>query len=165
MRGQADAAIVEVPSVLDPDVLAIVLTYPDQLLISWLLVNPHAHDALTERERAHTLGLIRGQGQSSAATYVRERLRTGDHVQARGRIALENGAIVKIDGRTYYVERRTGERTWRLRGTSRGVVDLTAPHSPAVYDRWSAWIGGVAVRSARLWTVRRDATGHFARIP
>ena len=79
------------------------------------------------------------------------------------RIALENGAIVKIDSRAYYVERRTGERTWRLRGPARGAVDLTAPHSPTVYDRWSAWIGGVAARNARLWTLRRDAAGHFTR--
>ena len=144
---------------------AVLRAYPDDLLCSWVGLAPDALELLTERERNHALGLISSAGNAAAASYIRERLTGGDLPAEARRIALEDGAIVKIDSRAYYIERRTGERTWRLRGPSRGAVDLSAPNSPTVYDRWSAWIGGVAARHGRLWTLRRDATGHFTRVP
>lgn len=152
------------PATLPTEVRAYVTSQPDGLLVAWLQLSPQAVDVLTERERTHALGLIASSGNAAAAAYVRERISGGDLPSAARRIALEVGALVKIDSRAYYVERRTGERTWRLRGPARGAVDLTAPHSPTVYDRWSAWIGGVAARNARLATLRRDASGHFARV-
>lgn len=162
---ESSAAPIAPPATLPTDVRAYVASQPDALLVAWLQLSPQALDVLTERERAHALGLIASTGNAAAAAYVRERLTGGDLPAAARRIALENGALVKIDSRAYYVERRTGERTWRLRGPSRGAVDLSAPNSPAVYDRWSAWIGGVAARNARLRTLRRDAAGHFTRVP
>lgn len=141
----------------------VVRAYPDDLLCAWVGLAPDALDLLTERERAHALGLIASSGKTDAAAYVRERLDGGDLTAAARRLALEPNALVKIDSRFYAVERRTGERTWRLRGPARGRVDLTAPDQPTVYDRWSAWIGGVTARNARLVILRRDAAGHFTR--
>jgi hypothetical protein len=139
---------------------AVLRAYPDDLLCSWVAL-PGSTDLLSERERAHALGLLAGSGSAAAAVYVRERLTGGDLPAEARRIALEDGAIVKIDGRIHYVERRTGERTWRLRGIARGVVDLAAPHNPDLVLRWWAWRGGIGARNARLLTLTRDAAGHF----
>ena len=104
---------------------AVLRAYPDDLLCSWVAL-PGSTELLSERERAHALGLLAGSGSAAAAVYVRERLTGGDLPAEARRIALEDGAIVKIDGRIHYVERRTGERTWRLRGIARGVITVDA---------------------------------------
>lgn len=160
-RDQVNAAL-EVPAILNPDVLAVVLAYPDELLISWFMLNAYAHDALTQRERTHALGLIAGPGQAEAATYVRERLRSGDHVAAGAAQRFDVGAAIVLDRLRYTVTGRRG-RNIALRGERGGLVDLCPPLNAG--GIWTAWHGGVLAPSTKHRAYRRAADGAFTRVP
>ena len=149
--------------------VAVVLAYPDELLGSWVLMNPYAHDALTERERQHALAML-GPGSpydvsdpqriAHAASYVRERLRDGDLVKARAAMTFEPGAVITLDRCRYTVARRRG-RNVELRGERGGRVDL----NPPILDggTWVAYVGGLLARNAKTRTYRRAADGAFTR--
>jgi len=154
------------PLVLPDEVRAYLRSQPDALLVSWLELSPQAHDALTDRERQHALGLLADRGEpgstadyrtAQAAHYVRERLIGGDHVQARDRAALAVGATVTIDRLRYTVAHR-GERCVYLRGERNGRLQLVEPITAGAC--WSAWRGGLRP-GARLMTLRRQPDGSF----
>ena len=159
------------PATLPTEVRAYVTGQPDALLVAWLQLSPQAVDVLTERERAHGLSLLSDDGRlgiystdyrtSQCASYVRERLVSGDHVQAAARLALEPGALLTLDRRLYTIVGRTVHGL-RLRGPAGGRVDLHAPLT--VGNVWTAWHGGLGARNAKLVTYRRQPDGSFVRV-
>lgn len=72
---------------------AVLRAYPDDLLCSWV-ARPGSTELLSERERAHALGLLAGSGSAAAAVYVRERLTGGDLPAEARRIAITVDAIL-----------------------------------------------------------------------
>lgn len=162
------AAPITPPATLPTEVRAYVTGQPDALLVAWLQLSPQALDVLTERERAHALGLLAQPALYDAeyrtaqcAAYVRERLVSGDHVRAAARAALEPGALLTLDRRLYTIVGRTIHGL-RLRGPAGGRVDLHAPLTAG--NVWTAWHGGLGQRNAKLVTYRRQPDGSFVRV-
>lgn len=162
------AAPIAPPATLPTEVRAYVTGQPDALLVAWLQLSPQALDVLTERERAHALGLLAQPALYDAeyrtaqcAAYVRERLVSGDHVRAAARAALEPGALLTLDRRLYTIVGRTIHGL-RLRGPAGGRVDLHAPLTAG--NVWTAWHGGLGQRNAKLVTYRRQPDGSFVRV-
>lgn len=85
-------------------------------------LHPHS---LPRRRRStdHAPGLIAGPGQAEAAKFIRERLRTGDHVSAGAAQRFDVGATIVLDRKFYTVTGRRG-RNVCLRGARGGQVDL-----------------------------------------
>lgn len=166
------AATITAPATLPTEVRAYVTSQPDGLLVAWLQLSPQAVDVLTERERTHALGLlVADDGRlgiyaaeyrtGQCAAYVRERLVSGDNVQAAARLALEPGALLTLDRRLYTIVGRTTHGL-RLRGPAGGRVDLHQPLS--IGNVWTAWHGGIGQRNAKLVTYRRQTDGAFVRV-
>lgn len=142
---------------------AVLRVYPDDLLCSWVSLAPDAHELLTERERAHALGLIASTGNAAAAAYVRERLVSGDHVKAAARAALEPGAVLTLGGRLYAVTGRRG-RLVTMTGERGGKADLCPPLIDGC--RWALYRGGLGRLNAKTELYRRDdRDGSFTAAP
>ena len=167
---ESSAAPIAPPATLPTDVRAYVTSQPDALLVAWLQLSPQALDVLTERERAHALGLLAQPALYDAdyrtaqcAAYVRERLVSGDHVKAAARAALEPGAVLTLGGRLYTVTGRRG-RLVAMTGERGGKADLYPP----VIDggRWALYRGGLGRPNAKTEMYRRDdRDGTFTAAP
>ena len=163
------SAPIAAPATLPPEVRGYVVSQPDGLLVAWLQLAPQAVEVLTERERAHALALLEPGSAlydaeyrtAQCAAYVRERLVSGDHVQAAARAALEPGALLTLDSRLYTIVGRTTHGL-RLRGPAGGRVDLHAPLT--IGNVWTAWHGGIGARNSKLVTYRRQPDGSFVRV-
>ena len=153
------------PAVLSAEHLAIVLAFPDAMLVDWCDDNIIAHEVMTDRETEYALA-IATVNVSEAARYIRERLRTGDHVQARARIAMTTGAVLTLGGRRYTVTGRRGafDAIVVMRGERGGLAELLQPH--AGDGRWWLYRGRIGRPNTKHEGYRRDdRDGTFTAAP
>ena len=153
------------PAVLNDITRDVVCSFPDVALVQWAASSDIARDVLSPREIAHVGTLLSGDEPDihAAARYIRQQLRTGDHVTIRARIELTPGAVLTLGGRRYTVVCRRGRLT-ELRGERGGRADLCPP----VIDggRWSLYRGGLGRPNAKTELYRRDdSDGTFTAAP
>jgi hypothetical protein len=153
------------PAVLHDAMRDVVCSFTDAHVIEWAMSSDLAREVLSDREQAFAAKLLgTDSDDAEAARYIRQQLRTGDHVQARARMALAPGAVLTLGGRRYTVTGRRGERMIELTGERAGKADLSAP--PPACVTWVIYRGGVTARNRKIEQYRRDdSDGTFTAAP